>query len=41
MKLKVVKKVAIAILLLGFLAATASSCTGHRVCQAKKIGNHR
>jgi hypothetical protein len=39
--MKRVKKVIIAVMLLGFVAATATSCTGSQVCMAKKVGNHR
>lgn len=40
--MKIVKKIVVVIMLVGFVAAISTSCTSSRgVCQAKKIGNHR
>ncbi len=39
--MKRVKQIAIALMLLGSLAASTSACTYGRTCQATKVGNHR
>ncbi|MEM6261719.1 MAG: hypothetical protein AAGI38_04360 [Bacteroidota bacterium] len=38
--MKSFKRIVIAALLLTFLAGLSTSCTGGRVCQAKKTSNH-
>jgi hypothetical protein len=41
--MKRIKRITLILLLLGFAAGavTLSSCGSSKVCQAKKIGNHR